>query len=157
MDRKAAGGKAFTRGAGAVRSETVSTNTLAARPEGSSQQACAYAALFDSSIRRFVVSQNAPAWWGEPQTGNVEVPGKGRGTGGRSTGMSLAVAAAVETAGEAGKVEKGLGGKPLRCGDGGRRGVAVSVEVAIGGEMVDAAAEREKSEVGFEAALEAGE
>ena len=59
--------------------------------------------------------------------------------------------------GEAGEVEEGWGGEPLGGGDGRGRGVADAVEVAVGGEMVNAAAEGEKAEVGFEAALEAGE
>jgi len=41
--------------------------------------------------------------------------------------------------------------------DGGRRGGAGAVEIAVGGEMVDVAAEGEEAEVGFEASLEAGE
>ena len=59
--------------------------------------------------------------------------------------------------GEAGEVEEGLGGEPLGGGDGRGRGVADAVEVAVGGEMVNAAAEGEEAEVGFDAALEAGE
>ena len=59
--------------------------------------------------------------------------------------------------GEAGEVEEGLGGVPVGGGDGRGRGVAGAVEITVGGEMVDAATEGEKAEVGFEAALEAGE
>ena len=59
--------------------------------------------------------------------------------------------------GEAGKVEEGLGGVPFWVGDGRGRGVADAVEVAVGGEMLDAATEGEEAEIGFDAALEAGE
>ena len=59
--------------------------------------------------------------------------------------------------GEAGEVEEGLGGVPLGGGDTGRRSVTDAVEVAVRGEVFDAAAEGEKAEVGFETALEAGE
>ena len=59
--------------------------------------------------------------------------------------------------GESGEVEEGLGGVPFGGGDGWGRGVADAVEVSVGGEMVDAATEGEEAEVGFEAALEAGE
>ena len=59
--------------------------------------------------------------------------------------------------GEAGKVKEGLDGVPLRRENGWGRGVADAVEVAVGGEMVDAATEGEEAEIGFEAALEAGE
>ena len=50
-----------------------------------------------------------------------------------------------------------MGGKPFRGGDGWGRGVAGAVEVAVGGEVFDAAAKGEETEVCFEAALEAGE
>ncbi len=59
--------------------------------------------------------------------------------------------------GEAEEVEDGLGGAPFGRKDGWGRGVAGAVEVAVRGEMADAATEGEKAEVGFEAALEAGE
>lgn len=59
--------------------------------------------------------------------------------------------------GEGGEVEEGLGGVPFRGWNGGRGGGTRAGEVAVGGEVVDAAAEGEESEVGFKTALEAGE
>ena len=70
---------------------------------------------------------------------------------------SAAAAGGFGSLGEPGEAEEGLGGMPFWGGDGRGRGVADAVEVAVGGEMVDAAAEGEEAEVGFEAALEAGE
>lgn len=58
--------------------------------------------------------------------------------------------------GEAGKAEKGLGGVPFWGLDGGRRGGAGSVEVAIGDEIGDAPAGGENAQIGFKMALEAG-
>ena len=56
-----------------------------------------------------------------------------------------------------GEVEEGLGGVPVGGGDGRGRGVADAVEVAVGDEVFDVPAGGEDAEVGFEAALEAGE
>ena len=75
-----------------------------------------------------------------------------------SVSVSVAVAAGGWGAlGEAVEVAEGLDGVPFGREDGGRRGVTDSVEVAVGGELVDAATEGEEAKVGFEAALEAGE
>ena len=59
--------------------------------------------------------------------------------------------------GKALEVKEGLDRVPFRGENGRGRGVARAVEIAIGGEGFDAAAEGEKSEVGFQAALEASE
>jgi hypothetical protein len=74
-----------------------------------------------------------------------------------AAGFSSPSSGGLGALGEAGEVEEGLDGIPFRGRNGGRRGVADAVEVAVGGELVDAAAEGEEAEVGFEAALEAGE
>ena len=57
---------------------------------------------------------------------------------------------------EAGKVEEGLGRVPLRGQDGKGGGFPGAGDVAVRGEIWDAEAGGEESEVGFEAALEAG-
>jgi hypothetical protein len=75
----------------------------------------------------------------------------------QSAAVSSSSAGGGEALGESGEAEEGLGGVPVGARDGGRRGVADAVEVAVGGEMVDAATEGKESEVGFETALEAGE
>ena len=59
--------------------------------------------------------------------------------------------------GKAGEVEEGLGRVPFRGRDGGSGSGAMAGEVAVGGEIGDAEAGGEESEIGFEAALEAGE
>ena len=58
---------------------------------------------------------------------------------------------------EAGKVEEGLGRVPLRGQDGKGGGFPGAGDVAVRGEIWEAEAGGEESEVGFEAALEAGE
>ena len=82
-----------------------------------------------------------------------ESPSSGWGTT-RSVGSPARM---MGMAGEEEKSTESLGGVPFRGRNGGGRGVAASVEVAVGGEGVDAATEGEEAEVGFEAALEAGE
>ena len=58
--------------------------------------------------------------------------------------------------GKTGEIEEGLVGVPFRGRNGGRRGVADAVEVAVRGEVFDVPAGGEDTEVGFETALKAG-